>query len=287
MDVPLKIIECPRDAMQGRYFPIATELKRRYINSLLKVGYDTLDFGSFVSPKAVPQMADTAQVLAGLDLNDTPTKLLAIVANHKGAEDACGFEKIHYVGYPFSLSPTFQHKNTRQRIEESWDLVQSIQEMVTASEKELVIYFSMGFGNPYGDEYNEEIVEEWADKMERIGVKIISLADTIGTAEPELITPLMSRLIQRYPQVEFGAHFHSRPESRHEKIAAAWDAGCRRIDVAILGFGGCPFAHDELVGNIATESLLTFLEERGIESHLDVSALRRSFMLAGEVFARD
>lgn len=287
MDETVKIIECPRDAMQGRYFLIPTELKRRYINSLLKVGYDTLDFGSFVSPKAVPQMADTAQVLAGLNLSDTSTKLLAIVANFQGTEDACEHEEIHYIGYPFSISESFQFKNTRQNVEEAWDLVNVIQNEVTKAGKELVVYLSMAFGNPYGDPYSPEIVEEWAEKMSGIGVKTISLADTIGSAGPELITRLFTNLIPRYPEVEFGAHFHSRPETRHEKIAAAWNAGCRRIDSAVLGFGGCPFAHDELVGNIATESLIEFLDERGVDHHLDIAALRRSFMIAGEVFSRD
>ncbi|MEL6630985.1 MAG: hydroxymethylglutaryl-CoA lyase [Bacteroidota bacterium] len=280
----IKVIECPRDAMQGIHHPIPTETKIAYINHLLKVGFDTIDFGSFVSPKAVPQMADTQEVLAGLDLSETNSKLLAIVANLRGAEAACQHPEITYLGYPFSISETFQQRNTRRGIAESLELVKQIQQLCVANGKELVVYISMGFGNPYGDPWSPEIVHQWAGKLMDLGIKIISLADTVGLADPETISPVFARLYQDFETVEFGAHFHSHPDKREEKIKAAWDEGCRRFDVAVKGFGGCPFAEDELVGNIATESFFAFCTKQGIQLPIDPSAWQVALTFAPQVF---
>ncbi|MCB9231861.1 MAG: hydroxymethylglutaryl-CoA lyase [Bacteroidia bacterium] len=280
----LKMIECPRDAMQGLPDFVPTELKARYINALLKVGFDTLDFGSFVSPKAIPQLRDTAEVLSQLDLSATQTKLLAIVANQRGAEDVCRFAEIDFLGYPFSISEIFQLRNTQKTIAESLNLVQAMQELVLKNGKKLVIYISMGFGNPYGEAWSPDLAAHWVEKMADLGVEIISLADTIGCAHPESIAHLFSSLIPRFPGVEIGAHFHSTPETRIEKLEAAWNNGCRRIDSALNGFGGCPFAEDDLVGNIATESVIEFLQAKNIPSGLDKSALHEAMLIAGEVF---
>lgn len=280
----LKLVECPRDAMQGIQQFIPTEEKIAYLNALLRVGFHTLDFGSFVSPKAVPQLADTAKVLAGLDLSGTKTQLLAIVANQRGAEEAATFAPIRYLGYPFSISETFQIRNTRHTIAESVNLVAEMQRLCESTGKELVVYISMGFGNPYGDPWSPQIAADAVARMVDLGVGIISLADTVGTADASTIQPLFEELIPRFPHVEFGAHFHASPSARVEKLAAAWDGGCRRFDSAILGFGGCPFAEDELVGNIATESLVDFLDSKGVETGLSREAFGQAMLLAGKVF---
>ncbi|MGB0432320.1 MAG: hydroxymethylglutaryl-CoA lyase [Bacteroidia bacterium] len=280
----MKIIECPRDAMQGIHEHIPTDLKIRYINSLLKVGFDTIDFGSFVSPKAIPQMADTEKVLGGLDLS-TNTKLLAIVANKRGALDAAKFNAIQYLGYPFSLSETFQKRNTNRGIDVAWQNVQEIQEVCLREKKELVVYFSMGFGNPYGDVWNNDLVESWAEKFNNIGVKIISLSDTVGAAQPHDISYLFKTLAKRYKAIEFGAHFHSRPDKWREKIDAAYKSGCRRFDSTIKGIGGCPFAKDELVGNIATENLLTYLDFNDQPTNVNTAAFGESVLISTKVFS--
>jgi hydroxymethylglutaryl-CoA lyase len=282
----LKLIECPRDAMQGIMQPIPTETKIAYLNQLLQVGFDTLDFGSFVSPKAVPQLADTADVLQGLDLAHTDTKLLAIVANARGARDASQHEAIRYLGYPFSISETFQLRNTRKTIAESLSLVRDMQAMCVDTGKELVVYISMGFGNPYGDPWSPQLAAEWVEKMAEIGVRILSLADTVGTADHATIGPIFSELIPRFPDVEFGAHFHARPEERKNKLQAAWDGGCRRFDSAMMGFGGCPFAEDELVGNISTESVLEWLQEMGQDTGLYPEALGKAVLAAQQLFGQ-
>ena len=283
----VKIIECPRDAMQGFDQHIPTKEKIAYLNALLQVGFDTLDFGSFVSPKAVPQLADTAEVLANLDLSDTDTKLLAIVANMRGADDACKHEAIRYLGYPFSISETFQIRNTRKTIAESVDLVRDMQARCVEHDKELVVYISMGFGNPYGDPWSPALAAEWVEKMVGMGIKIISLADTVGTADAATIGPIFQELIPRFPDVEFGGHFHATPEQRKAKLQAAWDGGCRRFDSAMLGFGGCPFAEDHLVGNIATETLTEFLYEIGAPPNLDQDAYYHAMTIASQVFKED
>lgn len=278
----LKIIECPRDAMQGWSRMIPATEKTGYLNALLRVGFDTLDFGSFVSAKAIPQMADTAEVLGGLEAS--ATKLLAIVANVRGAEEAVTHERIQYLGFPFSISETFQLRNTNKTIPEALEQVQAIQELCIKNGKQLVIYISMGFGNPYGDPYGPEVALEWADRFAGMHIPVISLADTVGVAKPEGISRLFSALVPAYPQVEFGAHFHSTAQTWEEKIAAAWDNGCRRFDSAIRGIGGCPMAQDDLVGNIATENLLRFCASRGIDSGLDTKAFAEAMAQADAVF---
>ncbi|MDI9866184.1 hydroxymethylglutaryl-CoA lyase [Flectobacillus sp. DC10W] len=252
----MKIIECPRDAIQGWKSPVSTALKVEYLNALLQVGFDTLDFGSFVSPKAIPQMADTAEVYHQLQLDGISTKLLAIIANIKGAEQAVLFEHITYLGFPFSISETFQQRNTNSSTTQAFETVKVIQELCLKHHKKLVVYFSMGFGNPYGDPYSPDIVGEWAEKMALLGIEIIALSDTVGVAESPLIGQLFSHLIPLYPQIEFGAHLHASPFNWEEKIQAAYHAGCRRFDGALGGFGGCPMANDELVGNINTINLI-------------------------------
>ena len=255
---PIKIIECPRDAMQGIKPFIPTERKVAYIQSLLRVGFDTLDFGSFVSPKAIPQMQDTAEVLAKLDLSQTKSKLLAIIANTHGAQTAASHEAIRYLGFPFSISENFQMRNTHKTIAESLVTLQEILEIADKGNKEVVAYLSMGFGNPYGDPWNVEIVGEWTQKLSSMGVRILSLSDTVGSSTPEVISYLFSNLIPKYPQIEFGAHLHTTPDKWFEKIDAAYKAGCRRYDGAIQGFGGCPMATDQLTGNMPTEKLLSY-----------------------------
>ncbi|MTI20719.1 hydroxymethylglutaryl-CoA lyase, partial [Fulvivirga sp. RKSG066] len=243
----MKIIECPRDAMQGIHEFIPTQEKTDYINELLKVGFDTIDFGSFVSPKAIPQMKDTAEVLRGLELDGTKSKLLAIVANLRGAQDASSFDEITYLGFPFSISETFQQRNTNKSILEALNSLDEIQNLCVKHDKKLVSYISMGFGNPYDDPYNVEIVAKFTDILASMGIKIISLADTIGVSNKENIDYLYKGLIKEYPDVEFGAHLHSNPKTAIDKIVAAYEAGCRRFDGAINGYGGCPMAKDELV----------------------------------------
>jgi hydroxymethylglutaryl-CoA lyase len=280
----LKIIECPRDAMQGIHSFIPTKSKINYINSLLRVGFDTLDFGSFVSLKAIPQMADTKEVLAGLDNGLSKTKLLAIIANIRGAEEASQHTRITYLGYPFSISETFQQRNTNRGIKEAYEDLKKIQGICLKKDKELIVYISMGFGNPYGDSWNPEIVHEWVEKINRLGVKIFSLADTVGEADVDDITNLFKYLIVLYPHLEFGAHFHSRPEVQLEKIKAAYDAGCRRFDSAILGFGGCPMAKDDLVGNTATEVMLDYFNNLGIDTKLNSEAFLEAKQKASVLF---
>ncbi len=255
----VKIIECPRDAMQGiKSHFIPTKDKARYINSLLKVGFDTIDFGSFVSPKAIPQMRDTAEVLSMLDLQATSSKLLAIVANVRGAAEACQFEEIDYLGFPFSISENFQMRNTGKTIAQSLMALEEIMNLAIKNNKEVVAYLSMGFGNPYGDPWDVEIVGQWTDALARLGVRILSLSDTIGVADGKTISYLFKHLIPMYPRIEFGAHLHTHPDHWHEKVEAAYRAGCFRFDGAIKGFGGCPMAKDELTGNMPTEKLLSY-----------------------------
>lgn len=280
----MKIIECPRDAMQGLHDFIPTEKKINYINQLLKVGYDSIDFGSFVSPKAIPQLADTTEVLAGLDLSKTKSKLLAIIANVRGAEQAVQYNQIQYLGFPFSISETFQQRNTHSSILQSLDSVKRIQELCLANGKELVLYISMGFGNPYGDEWSTEIAEKWVGEMDNLGVKIISLSDTIGVATPESISYLFASLIPRFPHIEFGAHLHTTPNTWKEKIEAAYNSGCKRYDGAIKGFGGCPMAADELTGNMPTENLVSFFEEKNIDLGLNKEAFKQSMIASYDVF---
>lgn len=286
MPEQVKIVECPRDAMQGIHDFIPTDLKINYLNALMAVGYDTLDFGSFVSPKAIPQLADTEKVLAELDLESSATELLAIVANLRGAQTATQYREIKYLGYPFSISETFQIRNTQKTIAESLDLVKEMQDLVSRTKQELVIYISMGFGNPYGDPWSPDIAEEWVSEMASLGIRTLSLADTVGTASPETIAPLFETLIPRFPHIEFGAHFHAAPQDRLAKLEAAWQAGCRRFDTALKGFGGCPFAEDELVGNIATETLLDFLHANGVSDGLNKKAFAEAMSLSSEVFGK-
>jgi hydroxymethylglutaryl-CoA lyase len=280
----LKIIECPRDAMQGLHDFIETSDKVRYIQQLLEVGFDTIDFGSFVSPKAIPQMRDTAEVLDQLDLSKTKSKLLAIIANERGAADAASHAQIDYLGYPFSISETFQLRNTNATIAESLDRVKAIQDICLTNNKELVIYISMGFGNPYGDEWNVEIVQQWTDKLEEVGVKILSLSDTIGVSNPTNIQYLFSSLIPAYPHIEFGAHLHTEPSSWYEKIHAAYTSGCRRYDGAIKGFGGCPMAKDDLTGNMATENLIQYMKENHKDFQPNDNAFADAMRIALEIF---
>jgi len=280
----LKIIECPRDAMQGLHDFIPTKVKAAYINSLLKVGYDTIDFGSFVSPKAIPQMRDTADVLAQLDLSQTKSKLLAIVANLRGATDALQFEEIEYLGYPFSISETFQKRNTNSTIEESLQRVSEIQAKCLRKGKQLVIYISMGFGNPYGDPWNVDICQSWVDQLSAMNIKYMALSDTIGVATPESISYLFSNLIPPYPDVEFGAHLHTRHDNWKPKVHAAFDNGCRRFDGAIKGFGGCPMAKDDLTGNMPTENLIDYFNHYEVEHGLDQEAFADSMTMSLKVF---
>lgn len=280
----VKLVECPRDAMQGIRTFIPTEEKVQYLNTLLRVGFDTLDFGSFVSPKAIPQMSDTAEVLSLLDLSTTRSKLLAIVANARGALDACQYKNINYLGYPFSVSETFQQRNTNAGITESVERVYEIFDLCKKHQKQLVVYVSMGFGNPYGDEWNVEIVQHWVDVLAHIGIRIISLSDTIGVARPDTIEYLFSNLIPPYPDVEFGAHLHTEPHNWQEKIAAAYENGCRRFDGALRGYGGCPMAKDDLTGNMPTENVVSYFDHIKQAHDLDLAALAEALQLAKKLF---
>ncbi len=280
----MKIIECPRDAMQGLKDFIPTELKIKYINELLKVGFDTVDLGSFVSPKVIPQLRDTAEVLSALDLSQTDSKLLTIVANVQGAKDAIQFDEVDYMGYPLSLSETFQQRNTNRSIDEAFDDLAEIQELSEDSEKTLAVYLSMGFGNPYGDSYEMDHVEAFVGRLDSMDISIISLSDTIGVSNPTTISHLFSTLVPKFPHVEFGAHLHSTPETSLEKLEAAYSSGCRRIDGAINGLGGCPMAEDGLVGNMATERILDFLKSQKIETGLNLKHFSMSRTIASEVF---
>ncbi|MEO0337708.1 MAG: hydroxymethylglutaryl-CoA lyase, partial [Bacteroidota bacterium] len=273
-----------RDAMQGIKPFIPTEQKAAYLNQLLQVGFDTLDFGSFVSPKAIPQMRDTAEVLAQLNLSQTTTKLLSIVANRRGANNAVAFPEIQYLGYPFSISETFQMRNTNATIEESLERVAQIQEIASTHNKALVIYISMGFGNPYGDPWNVEIVQTWVDRLQAMGIRIFQLSDTIGVANPNSIAYLFSNLIDSYPDLEIGAHFHTVPWKWKEKIATAYENGCRRFDGAIKGYGGCPMAKDDLTGNMPTENMIAYFAEHEVETGVDTSKFLSAMVRAGEVF---
>ena len=281
----VKIIECPRDAMQGIRDFIPTEKKAQYIQSLLRCGFDTIDFGSFVSPKAIPQMADTAALLEKLDLSRTTSKLLAIVANTRGANDAAQHAEIRYLGYPFSISENFQMRNTHKTIAESVEILQEILEIAGKNDKEVVAYLSMGFGNPYGDPWNVEIVGEWTEKLSAMGVKILSLSDTVGSSTPDIIDYLFSNLIPQYPNIEFGAHLHTTPSSWHEKVDAAYQAGCRRFDGAIQGFGGCPMAKDELTGNMPTEKMVSYFNKVKADTNVKMTSFESSFNEASKLFS--
>ncbi|MBC7566745.1 MAG: hydroxymethylglutaryl-CoA lyase [Pedobacter sp.] len=280
----IKLIECPRDAMQGIHHFIDTSLKAEYINLLLQVGFDTIDFGSFVSEKAIPQLKDTSEVLSLLDLSSTKSKLLAIVANIRGAEEAILHEEITYLGFPFSLSETFQKRNTNSSIEESMETVERILELCHLSGKQAVLYLSMGFGNPYGDAWTEEIVAYWSSRLVKAGASILSLSDTIGVSTPEKIDLLLSPLLRDFQDVEIGVHLHSTPSTRLEKLEAAYSAGCRRFDSALKGYGGCPMASDELTGNMATEELIAFLEGKGEALGLNMSKWNEAVALSQRVF---
>jgi hydroxymethylglutaryl-CoA lyase len=277
----MKIIECPRDAMQGISEFIPTDIKGAYINQLLKVGFDTIDFGSFVSPKAIPQLRDTAEVLAQLDLENTSSKLLSIIANTRGAVDACSFEEINYLGFPLSVSEQFQKRNTNKSIAQALSDVEKIQNLSIKNNKELVVYLSMAFGNPYGENYHPDIVAELTEKLHDLEIRIVALSDTIGVSDHTNIAPLFSTLIEEYPTIEFGAHFHTNPDAWEEKVAAAYQNGCRRFDAALKGYGGCPMAKDDLVGNMPTEKLITYFTE---DLGLNIQELEKCLVLSATVF---
>jgi len=281
----IKLIECPRDALQGWKSFIPTDRKIEYLNALLRVGFDTLDFGSFVSPKAIPQMADTEEVLKKLNIDASRTKLLAIVANSRGAEQAVSFEQITYLGFPFSVSETFQKRNANSTIEESLKRVEEIQSLCIKNGKQLVIYISMGFGNPYGDEYSPEIAYNWIKKITSLGIRIISLADTVGLATAEDVRTITHHVVKEFPNHEIGVHLHSTPQDWKKKIDAAFEAGCHRFDGALKGIGGCPMAGDELVGNMDTELLINYFEEKDLLQSIDRNALNDALQIANKIFA--
>jgi len=270
--------------MQGLHDFIPTQKKIEYINQLLRVGFDTIDFGSFVSPKAIPQLKDTAEVLDGLNLSQTNSKLLAIIANIRGANDACQFDEIRYLGYPLSLSETFQQRNTNRSIELAFSDLAEMQELAQQHEKTLVVYLSMGFGNPYGDPYEMDYVGEFVSKLDDLEVEIISLADTIGVSEPQIIETLFTSIIPKFPHIEFGAHLHSTPETITEKVEAAYNAGCRRMDGAIKGYGGCPMAKDDLTGNMATEKMLQWLDSNHTDTDIEKEEFEKALLMAPSVF---
>jgi hydroxymethylglutaryl-CoA lyase len=280
----IKLTECPRDAMQGLHDFVPTEIKAHYINLLLQVGFDTIDFGSFVSPKAIPQMRDTADVLKKLDLSATKSKLLAIIANYRGAEEAAQHEEITYLGYPFSISETFQLRNTNSTINDSFELVKRMNELCSKNQKELLVYLSMGFGNPYGDEWNVELIEQWTEKLVNEGIKKIALADTIGMATPQQIKEIYPVLARQFLDTEFGIHLHSRPDAWREKIEAAYLSGCKHFDSALKGYGGCPMAADDLTGNIATENLIGYLQSQNALHELNMDKFREAMDYSGRVF---
>jgi hydroxymethylglutaryl-CoA lyase len=280
----MKLIECPRDAMQGLHDFIPTALKTEYINLLLKVGFDTIDFGSFVSPKAIPQLRDTTEVLANLDLSTSKSKLLAIVANLRGVEEAVKHQEITYLGFPFSISETFQQRNTNSSIAESLHTVEEMLNLCDKNNKTAVVYLSMGFGNPYGDEWNVEIVEKWAQELVNKGVQILSLADTTGVSTPEKIETILPALVKKFNKTEIGIHLHSTPFTRLEKIEAAYKAGCTRFDSALKGFGGCPMAADDLTGNMATEDLIAYLQSKGEDLKLDMDKWQEAMLFSSQVF---
>lgn len=280
----VQLVECPRDAMQGWKTFIPTEKKITYLNALLKIGFHTLDCGSFVSPKAIPQMADTKVVIENLSIGASRTKLLVIVANVKGAEEAIQLDEISYLGFPFSISETFQLRNTNSTIEQSLQRLEEIQNLCLKNNKDLVVFLSMGFGNPYGDEYNEETLLHWSDEMVKRNIKIVSLADTIGIAAPDQINFALSTLIPSYPQTEFGVHLHSTAANWQEKLQAAADAGCKRFDGALKGIGGCPMAGNDLVGNMNTEWMISYFKENNMLSGMDEEALKEALEMAEKIF---
>lgn len=284
MQQSITLVECPRDAMQGWQHFIPTQTKVDYLNALLKVGFDVLDFGSFVSAKAIPQLADTKEVIPQLQLDGVHTKLLAIVANTRGAEEAVGYEQIHYLGFPFSISETFQLRNTNKTIAESLKQVEEMQQLCVQHGKELVVYISMGFGNPYGDEYSAEVAINWVGKLAAMGIKTIAMADTVGVAQPDNIEYIYKHLIPEFKDVTIGAHFHSTATTWQEKIQTAWDNGCYRYDSAMKGIGGCPMAKDELVGNIATENLVLWADANNISLKLNREAFDKAWMMAANIF---
>ncbi|NDC42153.1 MAG: hydroxymethylglutaryl-CoA lyase [Chitinophagia bacterium] len=280
----ITLVECPRDAMQGWPHHIPAQQKAEYLNQLLRVGFDVLDFGSFVSAKAIPQLADTREVLSLLQLSDTKTKLLAIIANERGAEEAVQFKEISYLGFPFSISETFQLRNTNKTIAQSLEQVANIQNLCVQHGKELVIYISMGFGNPYGDPYNADTALEWVGKIADLGIKTIAMSDTVGVAQPDNIKYIFSHLIPAFPNITIGAHFHSSPATWQEKVDAAWAAGCRRFDSALKGIGGCPMAEDKLVGNLATENIVYWCDEQQISLQLDREHFAAAMNMAANIF---
>ena len=280
----MKIIECPRDAMQGWKHFIPTAKKIAYINALLQVGFDTIDFGSFVSPKAIPQMADTKEVIGNLELGKSQSKLLAIVANVRGAEEAVLYDEISYLGFPFSVSTTFQLRNTNSSMEVSLERVEEIQNLCIRNQKKLVVYISMGFGNPYGDEYSEAIVMKWVDKMVQMDIEIISMADTVGLATAAQVSSILDVLIPKYGNTEIGVHLHSTSANWKQKVDAALNAGCKRFDGTLKGIGGCPMADDELVGNMDTELMIPYFNQQGMIENLDREALKECSRMAMEIF---
>ena len=282
----MKIIECPRDAMQGMDTFIPTETKVNYLNTLLRVGFDTLDFGSFVSPKAIPQLRDTAEVLTKLNLSETHTKLLAIVANVRGAQDAAQHSAIRYLGFPLSISETFQQRNTNKSIAEALNVVGEIQNICEQHNKEQVVYISMGFGNPYNDPYDVSVVGQFVDILKTLGVKIVSLADTIGVSTPENVSYLFTNLAKSFPDIELGAHLHSTPDTVYEKVEAAFKAGCNRFDGALKGYGGCPMATDKLTGNLPTEEIISYLSSQNAAPNLNNNALAEALQLASSIFPK-
>ncbi len=284
MAAGIQLTECPRDAMQGIPQFIATEAKAEYINLLLQVGFDTIDFGSFVSAKAIPQMQDTQEVLKRLDLSGSNSKLLAIIANYRGAEEAALYDEISFLGYPFSISETFQRRNANSDIAGAFETVQRINQLCTASNKNLLIYLSMGFGNPYGDDWSKELVLEWATKLSAIGIKHLSLADTVGMAQPDQIGEVYSLLASELKNTNLGIHLHATPGTWREKVDAAYKSGCKRFDSALKGFGGCPMAADELTGNIATENVIAYLSEQGIDLGLNLDKLGEAMEYANCIF---
>jgi hydroxymethylglutaryl-CoA lyase len=280
----VKIIECPRDAMQGVRDWIPTKEKAQFIQSLLDCGFDTIDFGSFVSPRAIPQMKDTSELLSLLDLSNTESQLLAIVANIRGAQDAVMYNEIDYLGYPFSISENFQMRNTHKTIAQSIETLQGILNLADSKNKKVVAYLSMGFGNPYGDPWNVEIVGEWTEKLSNMGVKILSLSDTVGSSTPDIITYLFSELITKYPSIEFGAHLHTTTTKWKEKVSAAYLAGCRRFDGAIQGFGGCPMAKDDLTGNMPTEKMLSYFATEKVTTNINSMSFENAYKEASKIF---
>jgi hydroxymethylglutaryl-CoA lyase len=283
-DTKLTLVECPRDAMQGWEHFIPTADKVRYLNKLLQVGFDVLDFGSFVSAKAIPQLADTKEVIPQLQLDGTKTKLLAIIANTRGAQEAVVYDEISYLGFPFSISETFQMRNTNKTIAQSLAQVEEIQQLCLQHGKELVVYISMGFGNPYGDEYSAALAIKWVGKLAAMGIRTIAMSDTVGVAQPDNIAYIFSNLVPEFKDIHIGAHFHSTPDTWKEKIQTAYDNGCLRFDSSINGIGGCPMAEDELVGNIATENVLDWCAQQGISTGLDIQAFGEAVQIAGQIF---